>query len=149
MIPLSPQALVDCSWGFGNNGCDGGEAERCVCRGSCGTRFFRLLILWISLFLLTLQRSAFGWILQQGGLPTEASYGVYEMADGLCHNKDKSVEIGARISGAVLIFSVLVPHRFSLLPRSVWFLSAFKKIALRFVCSSMCFLTRCFQVTPM
>ena len=29
MIPISEQAFMDCSWGFGNNGCDGGEAFRC------------------------------------------------------------------------------------------------------------------------
>jgi len=57
MIALSPQALVDCAWGYGNNGCDGGEAER-----------------------------AFEWILANNGLPTEGAYGVYEMVDGLCHN---------------------------------------------------------------
>jgi len=74
MIPLAPQALVDCSWGFGNNGCDGGEAER-----------------------------AFGWILQQGGIPTVASYGVYEIADGLCHVAEATM--GASISGYVNVTS--------------------------------------------
>jgi hypothetical protein len=28
LVPMSQQALMDCSWGKGNNACDGGEAFR-------------------------------------------------------------------------------------------------------------------------
>ena len=42
---MSEQALVDCSWGYGNNGCDGGESER-----------------------------SYQWIIDNGCIPTEMSY---------------------------------------------------------------------------
>ena len=47
---MSEQALVDCSWGYGNNGCDGGESER-----------------------------AYQWIIDNGCIPTSESYGRYTM----------------------------------------------------------------------
>ena len=47
---MSEQALVDCSWGYGNNGCDGGESER-----------------------------AYQWIINNGCIPTSESYGQYTM----------------------------------------------------------------------
>ena len=48
LVRFSQQALVDCSWGFGNNGCDGGEDFR-----------------------------VYNFMMKHGGIPTEDSYGPY------------------------------------------------------------------------
>jgi C1A family cysteine protease len=67
LVALSEQAFVDCSWGQGNNGCDGGESER-----------------------------AYEWLLLGKCLPTERSY-RYLMDDSTCHDKqaDCGVKISA------------------------------------------------------
>lgn len=56
LVRLSQQALIDCSWAYGNNGCDGGEDFR-----------------------------VYQWMLQVGGVPTEEEYGPYLGQDGYCH----------------------------------------------------------------
>ena len=48
MVTMSEQALVDCSWGYGNFGCDGGETV-----------------------------NAYQWIMDNGCIPNEYSYGMY------------------------------------------------------------------------
>lgn len=45
---LSEQVLMDCSWGFGNNACDGGEEWR-----------------------------AYEWIMKHGGIAPAETYGPY------------------------------------------------------------------------
>lgn len=62
LVRLSQQALVDCSWGFGNNGCDGGEDFR-----------------------------VYQWMLKHGGVPTEDDYGPYLGQDGYCHVTNTSL----------------------------------------------------------
>jgi len=48
MVRMSEQALVDCSWGYGNYGCDGGESEQ-----------------------------AYQWIMDNKCIPEEDGYGPY------------------------------------------------------------------------
>ncbi|BFY99921.1 hypothetical protein BsWGS_02961 [Bradybaena similaris] len=55
LIRLSQQELVDCSWGEGNNGCDGGEDYR-----------------------------SYKFLLANGGLTSEEQYGQYLAIDSLC-----------------------------------------------------------------
>ena len=65
LVPMSEQALVDCSWGYGNNGCDGGESER-----------------------------AYQWIIDNGCIPTEASYNgghyLMQVRDDMMGHEDLS-----------------------------------------------------------
>lgn len=72
LIRLSEQALIDCSWGYGNDGCNGGQEFR-----------------------------AYEWIQSNGGIPTDESYGSNKGQDGFCHAKNSNVTLVAPITGWV------------------------------------------------
>jgi hypothetical protein len=90
LIPISQQAFMDCSWGYGNNACDGGEAFR-----------FEFALTHFSNSVCC---SAYQWALDNGGfVPSETAYGLYLMSDGLCHvqysdDDDADEMLGVRIT---------------------------------------------------
>merc|ERR1719312_455585 len=67
LVSLSEQQIMDCSWNYGNNGCNGGLFDR-----------------------------AFYYIMQNGGIDTEASYPYTEKESYRCKFNAKTV--GATVS---------------------------------------------------
>ncbi|XP_035452319.2 digestive cysteine proteinase 2 [Spodoptera frugiperda] len=66
LVDLSEQSLVDCAWGYENQGCNGGTLD-----------------------------GAMKYVLTHG-IPTEEEYGLYEANDGLCRIQNMSTTYNIR-----------------------------------------------------
>ena len=73
------------SWGFGNNGCDGGEDFRAY-----------QVDLLLPFLYLNLDFSP-QWMLAHGGIPTEDSYGPYLGQDGYCRADKATVGLKIKV----------------------------------------------------
>ena len=79
---------MDCSWGFGNNGCDGMFIFH-------NMNLFSLLSLHCLKLFYSFHKypsiiggedfRVYQWMMKHGGIPSEESYGPYLGADGYCH----------------------------------------------------------------
>ncbi|XP_038056790.1 digestive cysteine proteinase 2-like [Patiria miniata] len=64
MVRFSQQNLMDCSWGYGNDACNGGD-----------------------------ETLAYQWVIDHKGLMTEEAYGPYLGQDGKCHFNASNVGV--------------------------------------------------------
>jgi len=71
LLELSEQSLIDCAWGFGNTGCDGGMVD-----------------------------GAMKYVLEHG-IPTDSEYGLYQMENGMCGIRNMSRVYGITGFGQV------------------------------------------------
>ncbi|KAG8326223.1 hypothetical protein J6590_047592 [Homalodisca vitripennis] len=72
LFTLSEQALIDCSWNFGNRGCNGGFME-----------------------------STFKWVMWNGGIPLAQAYGPYLAKQNYCHMRKGIQGVRIRTYGRV------------------------------------------------
>ncbi|XP_046681422.1 cathepsin L-like proteinase isoform X2 [Homalodisca vitripennis] len=72
LVTLSEQVLMDCSWNYGNRGCNGGYME-----------------------------GAFKWVMRNRGIPLSRAYGPYLGRQNYCHMKKGMPEVRIRTYGHV------------------------------------------------
>ena len=83
------------SWGFGNNGCDGGED-------------FRAYQVAFLSFITPAEShvDCSQWMLAHGGIPTEDSYGPYLGQDGYCRADKATVGLKIKVGRILNMYQI-------------------------------------------